>query len=372
MNRRNSKKQPIVWRPLPPETHATGTVKTKPIYRFSGDARDHQALYRLLPLYSPLSILVDPANICNFGCVFCPTGHANLVRDSKRAAGIMSLELFRKIADDIATFGRPLERLLLHKDGEPLLNSDLAAMIQIARSRNLARSIETTTNAALLNADRASELMDAGLDRLRISVEHISNDGYHRIARTPITYDQVLSNTRQAFELRALRGSAMRIYAKLINTGLSTEERKKFLNDFSAYCDEIHIDELMGWSASSTFDFTLGTGPALAMSGDWPLADRIVCPQPFYTMAINFNGIVSVCCVDWTLATVIGDVRVSSLQAIWNGEAMRHFRLMHLQARRGIHGACGDCHYIRGMSPQSNLDSHRDELLRLYGSTSHA
>ena len=96
---------------------STAPLKVNPIYRFSGDTREHRLLHELLPLASPLSILVDPTNLCNFACVFCPTGHSALVQNSGRGTGIMSLDLFRKIADDIAAFGAPLERLVETRKG---------------------------------------------------------------------------------------------------------------------------------------------------------------------------------------------------------------------------------------------------------------
>lgn len=337
-------------------------MSTDSKYRFSGDVRSHRLLSDLVPLSTPLSMLVDPTNACNFRCIFCPTGHPGLIRDSGRGTGLMNLELFEKVVGDIGEFGSPLERLHLHKDGEPLIHKELARMIRLAKLRGIASSVETTTNGALLTRDRAVELLESGLDRLRISVEHVTAEGYRRLTGTSTTYGTLLGNTRVLYEEKLRRGSAMTIHVKLLDTGLSPNERDAFLSDFSGCCDEIHIDALMGWSASRVYDFTLATEPTVAMSGN-PLRNPTVCPQPFYTMAVNYNGLVSVCCVDWGFKTIIGDARTTSLKEIWTGAAMRRFRLMHLEGNRTTHSACGHCQYLRGMPATSDLDAHRERLL---------
>jgi len=54
-----------------------------------------------LPYKVPYLIYVDPTNLCNFKCNFCPTGNKFLLKDVKRPAGFMTMEIFDKFVGDL-------------------------------------------------------------------------------------------------------------------------------------------------------------------------------------------------------------------------------------------------------------------------------
>ena len=41
--------------------------------------------------------MIDPSNLCNFRCTFCPTGEKSLLGKYERPKGVMPFELFSKI-----------------------------------------------------------------------------------------------------------------------------------------------------------------------------------------------------------------------------------------------------------------------------------
>jgi len=65
---------------------------------------------------------------------------------------------------------------------------------------------------------------------------------------------------------------------------------------------------------------------------------------------------------------VIGDAAKESLMDIWNGEALKQFRLTHLRGQRDSIPACNGCQYIQGMSPESDLDEVADDLIDHFSS----
>jgi len=122
----------------------------------------------------------------------------------------------------------------------------------------------------------------------------------------------------------------------------------------------------MGWSGADSQgrDFRLGRDPDSAIDGMTPIRpERRVCSAPFKSLAVNFNGQVSVCCVDWSLETVVGDVSVEPLREIWNGAALARFRDTHLRGRRQELAACRNCTYMLGFSDFEDLDTAAAELL---------
>jgi len=321
-----------------------------------------------LPLDTPFSIQIDPSNLCNFRCRFCPTGHPDLLRQVGRSKGqLMSWSLYEKLISELAAFPQPLKTLSLHKDGEPLINPHIAEMVSLARKRNIAEKIIILTNASLLTRELSIALIRAGLDVIRISVEHVSADGYLKFTQVYDDYDKIVRNVQMLREERDRLQSPLFISAKLIDFGLSSAKLDIFARDFSSSCDEISRTTAQGWSLTEIFDFTLGNNPTVSLDGQTPLnPKRIACPFPLYMMAVNANGLVSPCPDDWSHKAVIGDSHAETLQEIWNGPRLREFRLMHLEGKRGQNAACAKCHCIQGIPEDSDLDAHLAQLTNLF------
>ena len=55
----------------------------------------------ILPLRVPLLVWIDPTNMCNFKCVFCPTGDSELLKKVGRPKGIMTKKTFNKVVNDL-------------------------------------------------------------------------------------------------------------------------------------------------------------------------------------------------------------------------------------------------------------------------------
>ena len=327
-------------------------------------------LYKRLPLPMPVSMHIDPSNVCNFRCVFCPTGDRELLLSVNRFTGTMSFDLFRKIIDDcrdmVQRCDRRLVQLHLYKDGEPLLNDRFVAMAAYAKEKNIARNVSTATNGSLLTEEISLGLIRSGIDTIRISIERCDDEGYKKITRTYSDFEGLRKKIAFLYREKTKQASPLRILVKINDANLSREERKKFVHIFRPICDGIKIDALMGWSASEKKDFTLGAPVSTAMDGVTPLRDRNVCPEPFSKLAVNPDGSVSVCCVDWTYATVVGDATKRNILDIWQGEPLQRFRMTHLKGERSALPACASCHYIRGFPASESLDKHAAILLKTY------
>lgn len=327
-------------------------------------------LYEQLPLSVPYSLHIDPTNLCNFRCNFCPTGDFKLLKTINRPKGVMPYELFCKIIDELAVIckesGQKVNELHLYKDGEPLIHKELGKMIAYAKRENVAHAIQTTTNAALLTKERTEEIIDSGLDVIRVSVEHANDEGYKAITQNYSDYNKVKENVRYLFEEKVLRKSPLIIKTKIVDINFDKSVIKKFYDDFAPFSDQISVNNLMGWSNSDAKDFTLGIKIKRGMGNASKLREKNICPEPFRSLAINFNGQASVCCVDWSMETVVGDLSKETLNDVWNGAEMKKFRLFHLNGGRNQIKACSNCHYLKGFPDHLFLDDKADYLNRLY------
>lgn len=327
-------------------------------------------LYRFLPSDFPLTVHIDPCNICNFKCIFCPTADVELLKEVNRKACMMKEELFRKVIDDLSFLLKRKNSVIncihLYKDGEPLLNPSFCDMVRYARRNGVARVLSTTTNGSQITEKLASELVTCGLDNIRISIEHVNNEGYRDICRSQHSYDEILHKVRLLYDAKKKQKSKLNIRVKITDTGFSATELERFHNDFRPFCDQTRVDSLMGWSDSSRKDFTLGKTPETGMDGSTKLHDQIVCPDPFSKLSVNSDGTVSVCCVDWSHGLVVGNVCENSIEEIWNGERSKEIRRLHITGNRCKITVCRSCQYVNGTPASSDLDSYRERLLKYY------
>ncbi len=335
-----------------------------------GESRQYNAeekrhhLADVVPLPAPFLVHVDPTNLCNFKCRFCPTGIPELLDQVGRPSGRMDFSLFEKIMDDLGAFPVKPKVLHLYKDGEPLMHPEFGRMAKAARIGQVAEKINLTTNAAAMTKNKIQDILDAEIDLVRVSIEHVSDAGYKEVTQTFSRYQKIIDNVAALYAERNLRGSRTQIWVKILKLGLSDEEVAKFGQDFGDHCDECLVMTPMGWSRTDLYDFTLGSNPSTGDNGETPLQKgRVVCPYPFYSMAVNFDGTVSVCCADWSHGTVVGNVQNQNLLEIWNGAELNRLRRKHLMGHRCDISACANCQTIQGLPMDSDLDADRDLIL---------
>ena len=117
----------------------------------------------------------------------------------------MSYELYEKILNQISDYQKgtvhKIKSLLLYKDGEPLLNKKLPEMIKLAKKLNICKHVLVTTNA-FLDEEYSEKLLNAGLDSLRVSVQSLTQENFHKITRTKLNYEKIKSNVKKFYELR--------------------------------------------------------------------------------------------------------------------------------------------------------------------------
>jgi radical SAM protein with 4Fe4S-binding SPASM domain len=305
------------------------------------------------PLPSPLSLYIDTVSTCNLQCNFCPTGDKDLRQ--LRPNGIMSLDIVRKLIGDLILADIRLKRISLYKDGEPLINKYLPEMVSLLKQSGRVEQLWLKTNGILLTPDLSERLVAAGLDFIGVSVNHVTPEGYQKITKTKVNYQRLIDNVKALYEQRG----ACKVYVKIADSGLAEYEKKKFYADFGAIADAVSVEGLHGWSDSDSHDWTLGTN-APTFEGYKP-TQKIACPLPFFMMAINWNGTVSICNEDWAHKTVVGDIKTQTLREIWEGDKMREFRVMHLKGQRGDNQMCRSCSYMETLP--DNLDDSRIQIL---------
>lgn len=319
-------------------------------------------LETVIPLETPFVVFVDPASACNFQCKFCPTGHRPMIADTGRYQGAMKYDVFTKVVDDLAEFSKPIKVLRMYKDGEPFLNKRLADMIAYAKKADYIEYIDTTTNGTFLTPERTAPVIEAGLDRINISVDGMTNEQYKQFTGFDFDFPAFVKNVKWLYENKGQMEIAIKIPGELI----TEDQRKEFFDTFGNYCDRIFVENFAPcWPE---FDIEAHTGVKIEKGiYQQDVTPTDTCPYIFYGYSVNADGLVSSCFLDWGRKLVIGDVRQQSMKEIWNSDKMNALRLQHLEGRRCENGVCGSCGQLTHCLPD-NVDEFRPMLLEKFTS----
>ena len=117
----------------------------------------------------PWSYSIEPTNCCNLKCRECASGLGLL----KRRKGNISLENFKKAADEIAPYAL---NCFLYFQGEPFLNKDFFEMVTYAHSKKI--FLATSTNGHFITAETAEKTVLSGLDKIIVSLDGFNQESY--------------------------------------------------------------------------------------------------------------------------------------------------------------------------------------------------
>jgi MoaA/NifB/PqqE/SkfB family radical SAM enzyme len=311
-----------------------------------------------VPLAKPISIQIAVTEHCNFKCFYCMQSH---LQKNKHKFRSLPFAEFKKYVDNIYTTGR-VKRVVFCGIGETLLNPQLADMIAYLKEIDFADIYEVVTNATLLTAELSDKLLDAGLNKIKISLQGINAEHYLKNCGVKIDFDQFLSQLEYFYNQS--RGRC-EIYLKIIDVMLENDvEREEFFGMFSPLGDSVNIEGLVPINAiKAEYDSVLQT----TERGFEKAAKDTICPMPFYSVSVNEIGEVYSCCVIddfeniWK-APKIGNLNEKSFSEIWHSSE-------HLSQLKGFlnhkpGGSCKDCvAYTFRVAPRDVLNGHEAQIL---------
>lgn len=322
--------------------------------------KDRNKLEEVIPLTTPYTVAIDPSNLCNFKCNFCAIQTKKEKLSFKKQ--LMDLNLFKKIIDDFNEFPEKLKVLRINGNGEPLLNPDLPEMIKYAKDKKIADFIEIITNGSRLSPDINQKLIDSGLDRIRISIEALDESGYLETVGTKIDFIDFLNNIKDLHN----RSKNCEIYCKIVDIAVPTDEDKnRFFELFGDICDRLFVDNVIPlWSDFDEINDKIyrDKGEIKGMHGQKIKAVK-VCPYPFYSLIINSDGEVTVCCADWKRKLIIGNLNKQSLKEIWNGTVLKEFWIDMLKGEKEKYEMCCKC-LLPMYDCIDYIDDYAEEILK--------
>ena len=265
----------------------------------------------------PTTFTIETALACNLRCPECAIGGEMI----GRAKNLMRWETFKTIADKI----RPhAEYVFLHLWGEPLLNKKIFEMI--AYTAEFAR-VNISTNALLLDEEKADRLIRSGVSDLVVSIDGFSQEVYEKY-RVGGDVAQALRALTWLQEANIRHGSKVGISPQYIVFRHNQHEAGLFKD----FCNSLGLQPAFKapYIRTGEGDFENPDIPELCRP-EYDTLDALknamkTCSNPKEVFTMLSDGSVVVCCHDYDKFTCFGNILEQEVEEIWNSEKYRAFR----------------------------------------------
>jgi radical SAM protein with 4Fe4S-binding SPASM domain len=261
----------------------------------------------------PKVILIDTVSHCNLKCAMC------VHRIMKRKKGVMKVELFRKIIDEISLRDKDA-RVWMVFFGEALLLKgkipSIFDLIAYAKEKGLT-DVVLNSNGTLLDDDCAVKLIESGLDAIYIGIDAFNEETYSRI-RVGGEFSKTVENTKNLLrEKERLGSSKPAVYVQFVEMEANRREKEGFIEFWKDLGAVVKIRPMVSWAGSVE-------APNQTLDND----KRRPCYWAMQTMSITDTGKVVTCAVDLDARFVAGDINNQTLLEAWNGK-LKELRRFH-------------------------------------------
>jgi len=292
----------------------------------------------------PTFVSIEPSAVCQLHCPQCPCGNKGRAI-SKEA--LMSMATYKKILKECRGWVHTFQ---FYFQGEPLLNSHLSEMIHLAHKAHIYTTC--STNAQALTPLLAKQLIQAGLDRIIVSIDGLSEESYQAY-RQGGSLNQALKGLiylRQAkdqlngcthIELQCLRLTSNEHEWALFQRSYHQMGADSLTLKSAQFYNYEHGNPLMPNNEHYRRYHQKEDGTFVPKNRLRPMSD-IPCKRIQKGCVITVNGDVLPCCFDKSAQYSMGNVLVSSLHEIWQGEKFNHFR-KQIRHNRMDYAICRNC-----------------------------
>ncbi|MDP8297814.1 MAG: radical SAM/SPASM domain-containing protein [Candidatus Orphnella occulta] len=265
----------------------------------------------------PLHLDIESTSACNLKCTFCD----KLPVLKSNQLGFLDFALYKKIIDEAEKY--KLYGVKLSYRGEPLLHKNIAEMISYAKNKGVL-DVYFNTNGMLLTESMSSKLIDAGLNRISISIEGTDPVAFEK-ERIGAKFDVILNNIKA---LRALKKRKGVDYPKIRIQTLAfiNSDVPGYINFWGQYCDEV-----------AAVDYKDGNKREKGIIADW------ACPQLWQRMTIECDGTVLPCNNDDVRFLSPGNAAKKSIYSCWHSPKIKEARKKHKEGKSHETIDCDGC-----------------------------
>lgn len=270
---------------------------------------DRSELYSLTPPFPKTNFLIELSNACNHACIFCT--HQKMKRPVGRINKDFAYDILQQ-AYDLGT-----REVGFYATGEPFILPDLADYIRKAKDIGYTY-VYLTSNGALATPERVREVIDAGLDSIKFSINAPQKKLY-KFIHGKDDFDTVLENLKYLNEYREISKNNYKIYVTGILTRFTENLKDKYYEIFGNLSDQV------------VFKYVYNQGGYMQeidkyLRCDCDKEERRRCNLPFDAISVTQEGYLSVENADYENMLIVADLNKVSLHDGWYGEKMQEIR----------------------------------------------
>jgi radical SAM protein with 4Fe4S-binding SPASM domain len=288
----------------------------------------------------PISISFEPTTACNLGCPECPSG----LKQFTRATGNLKSEFFRSTIDQLKN---KLSYLTFYFQGEPYINPQFLEMVRYASGNGIYTA--TSTNAHFLDDGNSRKTIEAGLDRLIISIDGTTQDIYESY-RVNGNLEKVIEGTKNILKWKKKLKSKT---PHVIFQFLVVKPNEHQIDEVQKLAKELGVNEVK-LKTAQVYDYENGNEliPTIDKysryrkeeGGKYTIKNSLEnhCWKLWHSCVFTWDGRVVPCCFDKDAKHMLGDLKVNSFSEIWHGKPYQQFRESLLRTRSEI-DICKNC-----------------------------
>lgn len=303
--------------------------------RVSLKKADRNELYSLEPPFPRTNFLLELSNACNHACIFCC--HQKMQRPVKKMDKAFAFDILQQ-AYDLGT-----REVGFYATGEPFLVKDLPDYIRKAKEIGYTY-VYLTSNGSLATEEKIRQVIDAGLDSIKFSINAPERKLYEFIHGKD-HFDTVMEHLKYLNAYRRECGRDFKIYITGILTRFTEHLKDKYFEVFDGLADQI-VFKLVYNQGGYMPEVDL----LLRCNCDHEVKRR--CNLPFDAISITAEGYLSIENADYEDMLVVADLNKVSLRDGWYGEKMKDMRRRFME--NDLAGTlCDGCvnHEIREAAP---------------------
>ena len=329
----------------------------------------------------PFHVAIDLTHRCNLQCIVCQY-HSPFKKSENHNINDFPFKLFKKLCRELKKMGT--RELFWAGSGEPFLHPEFSGMISFAKSEGF--KITVFTNGTLFDDNTVQALIDAKLDKVRVSLWASTEEQFQQInpGSDSGMFRKITEGLGLLSRLKAERKSRSPVVCQAIiinRVNLRTIDAVVNLA-LGTGCEELFFS--IPWNPP-------GVSTSLAFSGEEEQSvkstllrmkkglnalsikhnindvilriesgvrawEKTSCYAAWYNIIVRSDGTVIPCCRCHHIE--LGNISESTFREIWNGPAIRAFRKQAL-SHKGLvqingQGYCDNCSYFH-----KNLRVHK-------------
>lgn len=290
--------------------------------------------YSLTPDFAGVTLKLELTNICNHRCITCP--HSKQMRTQ----GFMDPALAKRLIREAAELH--VDKIALFLNGESFLVPNIAEYVRYCKECGI-KYVFLTTNGSRASHQQLAEVMEAGLDSLKFSL-NASDPETYRLVHGSDDFGCALDNLRFARDYRDKQNLKCRLLAGCVLTDYTKHQLDQYCQRIGPLVDDLLFlkpDNFAGYMVrelEQVFHDDSFEDPRVYSFGD----KRLPCPLLFNSANVTYEGYLTLCCSEALNYMVTEDLNQMSLLEAWNSSRMQDIRARHL--RQEIAGTqCYNC-----------------------------